>query len=459
MSLLSKASFIFSNVLYLAIWAFIILVALGYSRLPLCALLTMCTHIRLPPPLGQPPPVMDIFVVFAIVYAFPLGVFILVLSILYQSYYWLIPGSVLILRAWRNLSIKPSLIRSFSVLPNFPKDYFTSTSLRRLPWLARFHPFLLYFCTSSLDGGVAIEEVSIGDTSCDVYRLDVSAAPQPLFFFLHGGGWKGGAKRVHAQAALLHNLAAKGWIVVSADYRKSWPHHINDAIAALEFFRNHTSEYNIDPKRIVLAGASAGGHLATLLTQYAMQRGIPILRQVLVYPCVDVQDECASCAVSPVAIPCMHLTCGQSLLSWFFFVAVLRGDASLLKDANPMHFIYALTPKQAAAYPITMIIHGDNDSIASWENSQYYLSSLCAVANDVPMRGQCSEKYREGDVLITVPGMRHSFEICSCSIVDTVFLGVMGWLESARERRDDLNKSNQSESVLVATDVTVTVEQ
>lgn len=458
MSLLSKASFIFSSVLYLAVWTFIILAALGYSSLPLCALLALCTHIRLPPPLGQPPPVMDIFVVFATIYSFPLGLLVLVLSIIYQSYYWLVPASVLLLRAFRNLFIKPSLLSSFSTLPNFPKDYFSTTSLHHLPWLARLHPFLLYFCTSSLEGSVSIEEVSVGDTACDVYRAAVPAeAPQPFFFFLHGGGWKGGAKRVHAEVALLHNLAARGWVVVSADYRKIWPHHITDAITALEFFRNHASEYNIDLKRVVLAGASAGGHLTTLLTQYAMQHNIPILRQVLIYPCIDVEDECSSCAVSPLGIPCLHLSCGQSLLSWFFLVVVLRGDASLWQEANPMNFVYKLTPKQAACYPATMIIHGDNDSIVSWENSQYFLSSLCAMAHDAPTRGQRSGNYRNCDVLITVPGMRHSFEICNCSIVDTVFLGVMGWLESVRECGDDAKKRSENESALPS-DVTVTVD-
>lgn len=456
-NLLSKASFFFSTALYFAIWAFIILAALGYSALPLCALLSLCTHIRMPPPLGQPPPVMDIFVVFAIVYAFPFGVLILVLSIFYQSYYWLIPASLLLLRAICNLSIKPSLTSAFTALPNFPKNYLSTTSLHRLPCLARLHPFLLYFCTPTLDGGVTIEEVSVGATSCDVYRAAGIAAPQPLFFFLHGGGWKGGAKRIHAQAALLHNLAVKGWIVVSADYRKSWPNHVTDAIGGLEFFRNHASEYNIDVKRVVLGGASAGGHLTTLLTQYALQHDIPILRQVLIYPCIDVEDECFSCAVSPLTVPCMRLSCGQSLLSWFFFIVVLRGDASLWQDANPMNFIYKLKPEQAASYPATMIIHGNNDSIASLENSQYYLSSLCAMAHDAPRRGWCSDKYRECDVLVTVPGMRHSFEICNCSIVDTVFLGVMGWLDIVREPRDCTNRDHGSDSVL-ASDVAVKVD-
>ncbi len=107
-------------------------------------------------------------------------------------------------------------------------------------------------------------------------RLDVytpAAAPpvqgRPAVLAIHGGGWRGGSKRGYGQTAAA--LVEHGYVVVAADYRlsrpgsPSWPANLEDLRAAVRWVRGHATVYGVDPDRIAVMGASAGGHLAALL--------------------------------------------------------------------------------------------------------------------------------------------------------------------------------------------------
>jgi len=59
------------------------------------------------------------------------------------------------------------------------------------------------------------------------------ALQKPVLLFLHGGGGGlGGFKRMQSSVGLLHDLAARSWLVVSMGYRKQCPLHVEDAFAA-----------------------------------------------------------------------------------------------------------------------------------------------------------------------------------------------------------------------------------
>ena len=86
-----------------------------------------------------------------------------------------------------------------------------------------------------------------------------------MVVWIHGGGWKGGDKRRNPAIMLL----PKGYAVVSVNYRLSqhatMPAQIEDCKAAIRWVRAHAKEYNLNPERIGVWGASAGGHLVALL--------------------------------------------------------------------------------------------------------------------------------------------------------------------------------------------------
>jgi acetyl esterase/lipase len=83
---------------------------------------------------------------------------------------------------------------------------------------------------------------------------------------IHGGGWRIGSKE---GSALAVNLASKGFVAASANYRLSgeapFPAAIEDVKCAVRYLRANAAKYGIDPKRIGVVGSSAGGHLALLV--------------------------------------------------------------------------------------------------------------------------------------------------------------------------------------------------
>jgi acetyl esterase/lipase len=90
-------------------------------------------------------------------------------------------------------------------------------------------------------------------------------APQPLVVWVHGGAWLAGSKENCPSARFLR----QGYAAASINYRLSqhaiFPAQIEDCKAAIRFLRANADKYNIDPNRIGVWGASAGGHLVALL--------------------------------------------------------------------------------------------------------------------------------------------------------------------------------------------------
>lgn len=102
----------------------------------------------------------------------------------------------------------------------------------------------------------------------DVWRLSTTPTDAPVIYYLHGGAWTFGDKREQGRP-MLHEFVRRGWVVVASNYRLAprfpWPAQIEDATRALGWIKKNIATYGGDPSRVVVAGASAGGHLASLL--------------------------------------------------------------------------------------------------------------------------------------------------------------------------------------------------
>jgi acetyl esterase/lipase len=99
-------------------------------------------------------------------------------------------------------------------------------------------------------------------------RLDVYVSrsrPQgaPILLYLHGGGFVTGSKLLGARP-LLNRLAGHGWVCASANYRlrTAYTDSLADVREAIAWLREHAGELGADPSRVVVAGGSAGAHLA-----------------------------------------------------------------------------------------------------------------------------------------------------------------------------------------------------
>lgn len=92
--------------------------------------------------------------------------------------------------------------------------------------------------------------------------------PFPVVVWLHGGSWSSGSKALEPFHPVL-DLRARGYAVASVQYRLSgeatFPAQIFDVKAAARWLRGNAAVYGLDPARVGVWGASAGGHLAALL--------------------------------------------------------------------------------------------------------------------------------------------------------------------------------------------------
>jgi len=91
----------------------------------------------------------------------------------------------------------------------------------------------------------------------------------PCFMYIHGGGFITGDK-AFASIPLLYQVAAKGYVVVSVNYRLAprVPYHsqLVDCKRALKFVKEELShKFRIDPDFVVVGGESAGGQLALMM--------------------------------------------------------------------------------------------------------------------------------------------------------------------------------------------------
>ena len=96
--------------------------------------------------------------------------------------------------------------------------------------------------------------------------LPAAGAPEPTraFLYFHGGAWVTGSRLLAAQP-LLAALAARGWLVATADYRHAPRVDVfaqaRDVRSCARWLKEH---YPSAAKCLVIAGESAGGHLSLL---------------------------------------------------------------------------------------------------------------------------------------------------------------------------------------------------
>jgi acetyl esterase/lipase len=127
--------------------------------------------------------------------------------------------------------------------------------------------------------------------------LDAAVAA-PCIYWLHGGGMVMGDRFANLDIPL-DWLERFGAVVVTLDYRLapevSGATLVEDCYAGLVWTAEHAGELGIDPARLVVAGASAGGGLTAGMTLLARDRGGPaIAAQVLICPMLDHRNDSVS---------------------------------------------------------------------------------------------------------------------------------------------------------------------
>lgn len=101
----------------------------------------------------------------------------------------------------------------------------------------------------------------------DLYLPKGRTKATPAVIFIHGGAWKGG-KRSDMKFYCV-KFAEKGYITATVTYRLTneapFPAAVHDIKCAVRWLHANATKFLLDPKRIVVSGNSAGGHLSMMI--------------------------------------------------------------------------------------------------------------------------------------------------------------------------------------------------
>lgn len=173
--------------------------------------------------------------------------------------------------------------------------------------------------------------------SFDLYLPADSGKKPPLLAFIHGGFWLLPDDDYRIGPALAENLVQDGVAVALIRYRLAPAHRhpaqSEDVAAAVAQLVKDSSKYNFDARRIYLAGHSAGGHLASLVSlnsRYLSRHGLAKNSLAGIVSISGLYDLMPTWNVSNNQSAATEKTFGK--------------DPAQLKQASPIHHVRADAP-------------------------------------------------------------------------------------------------------------------
>jgi acetyl esterase/lipase len=202
----------------------------------------------------------------------------------------------------------------------------------------------------------------------DIYaqRMPPNSPPAPVVIFIHGGGWVQGTKEGSILQGVLPYVAM-GYSVVNVEYRLAnvslAPAAIEDCRCALRWVVAHAKDYNFDVDRIVVSGASAGGHLALTTGLIPASAGMDRMCYTTSEPKVAAIVNFFGIADIPDMLEGPNKKPFPE--SWPYTTQWLGNQpnrAEIAKASSPMTYVRAGVP------PI-ISIHGDADPLVPYHHS------------------------------------------------------------------------------------------
>jgi acetyl esterase len=138
---------------------------------------------------------------------------------------------------------------------------------------------------------VDTRDLTVGGVPGRLYTPGGATEPTPLIVYFHGGGWVVGSIRSHDRGCRWLSYLS-GMRVLSVEYRKAperpFPVAIDDARAAYDEVVADPSAFGALPGRIGVAGDSAGGNLAAIVS---LEADVTPSFQLLIYPACDLSRD------------------------------------------------------------------------------------------------------------------------------------------------------------------------
>jgi acetyl esterase/lipase len=166
-----------------------------------------------------------------------------------------------------------------------------------------------------------------------LYRRTGSEPGSAVAYF-HGGGMVLGSMDLYDKIPATY-VAETGVPILSVDYRLAPEHQhpvpVEDCYGGLAWLHEHAAGLGFDPARIAVLGESAGGGLAAATAILARDRGLPLARQVLIYPMLD--DRTVT--PDPELVPFATWSYDDNLTGWSALLADQRGTDKVPPAAAP----------------------------------------------------------------------------------------------------------------------------
>jgi acetyl esterase/lipase len=179
------------------------------------------------------------------------------------------------------------------------------------------------------------------------------------FVFIHGGGWTGGTpSRMYSYC---DHFAKLGMLCASVEYRlvpktkATTPFDcVRDGRSAIRYLKSHASELGIDPAKIVVAGGSAGGHVAA---------------GTALFDGVDNDGDDAAVSPTPAGLVLFYPVIDTSTKGY--------GNAKCgekWKDISPVDHV-------RAGLPPTIVFHGTGDTVTPFAGAKLFDERMKAAGN------------------------------------------------------------------------------
>ncbi len=221
------------------------------------------------------------------------------------------------------------------------------------------------------------------DLTLDLYVPRGSTSPVPVLVYYHGGGWVVGDR--HSSSLQVLPYLERGFAVANVSYRLAEsalaPAAVVDAVCAFRWVVRNAAEYNMDPRRVVMTGHSAGGHLALIVG--TLPTDTPFARECASFP--ELMNN-ALATIRPAAVVSWYgIADVEDLLSepnrklyaeqWF---GGQLDRAEIARSVSPIQYIRSDLP------PI-ISIHGDADPVVPYEQAVRLHGALAAsgTANEL----------------------------------------------------------------------------
>ena len=132
----------------------------------------------------------------------------------------------------------------------------------------------------------------VSDVTTPTLTVYPASHPNGMAIIMCPGGGYGGLAMKHEGHDMAPWFNTQGITYAVLKYRMPNGHHevpLSDAEQAIRMVREHAAEWGVNPQRVGIMGASAGGHLAaSLATLYSSDKTRPDF-QILFYPVISMQ--------------------------------------------------------------------------------------------------------------------------------------------------------------------------